>query len=144
MCVCVSSHQPVECIRIMRWCSYNLRQGPFRSLGSVTNFYVLVSLTFPSLYSQFLISFRRGHPPPAPTSPPPMCLCTGSYSRLGVIYLHTSTTMPPVTTIIIDFRAPPSDPPSLPSRLTDSCRGRTLVADKIASTVTLSWSSAAF
>ena len=39
---------------------------------------------------------------------------------------------------------PPSYPPLLPSHLPDSCRRRTLAASKIASTVTLSWSSSTF
>ena len=38
---------------------------------------------------------------------------------------------------------PPFNDPALPSRLPDSCRRRTLAAAKNASTVTLSWSSAA-
>ena len=40
--------------------------------------------------------------------------------------------------------SPPPNPPLLLSRLTDSCRRLTLAATKIASTVTLRWSSAAF
>ena len=62
-CVCVSGNQPVECVQIMRRWSSNLGQGPLKSLGSVTNCYILVYLTHPFLYSQFIIYFfGRGSP----------------------------------------------------------------------------------
>ena len=79
---------------------------------------------------------------PAHTPPPPTFLRTWSYAYLGITCLHPIILMPPTTTLLLNVHAPPSDPPSLLSWLPYSCRRRTLVAVKIASTVTLICSSA--
>ena len=118
MCVCVSSHQTVECVQIMRWWSSNLIQGRLRSLGSVANCYVLVYLTRPSLSSRFLISFRGGHPPPDPTPPPLTCLRTVSSAQLGVNFLRPRIPMPPAKNQLLSLCVPPLRPslaPVMPS-----------------------------
>ena len=144
VCVHVAGHQPVECVEIMRWWIYNLRQGLLRILGSVANCYALVYFARPYHSSCLLVYFRGGipllpqhphhrrvsaqdHPPTwaSPVSVPEyQCLTPQPYSSLSV--------------------PPPSNPPWIPSRLTDSCCLHTLAGVEIASIATFSWSSAAF
>ena len=127
----------------MRWWSYNLGQGPLRSLGSVSNCCILFYLTRPpSLPASCLLPGRgisllpqhphhqlvssQDHPPTSESSisvPAYQFLPPLPYSSLYVL--------------------PPSNHPSLPSHLLDSCRRRTLTAGEIASTITLIWFSAA-
>ena len=114
VCVCVASHQPVECVRIMMWWSSNHGQGPLRSLGSVANYYVLFYLTHPSHSPPLLIFFQGGQLPPSPTLPTPTCLLTLSSDHLGVTYLRPSIPMPPSTTLLITVRAPPLQPSLAP------------------------------
>ena len=71
MCMCVTSHQPVECVQIMSELSSNLRQWPLGNLGSVAYCYVFF-LSCPALSYRQLISLWGCQPPPAPTLPPHM------------------------------------------------------------------------
>ena len=52
--------------------------------------------------------------------------------------------MPPASTLLLAVRDTPLQPSLAPSCLPDSCHCRTLAADKIASDVTIIWSSSTF
>ena len=57
--MCVTSHQSVECVQIMRWLSSNLGEWPLWNLGSVAYCYVLY-LSHPTLPSLHIMSLRGG------------------------------------------------------------------------------------
>ena len=67
-CVCVTGHQSVECVQIMRWWISNLRKLLLHNLGSVASCYVFILVLPhpPFLPSNFL---TRGSAPYRPNTP---------------------------------------------------------------------------
>ena len=60
------------------------------------------------------MSFQGRHPPPAPKTPPPICLCTRSSAHLGVTCLRPIIPMHPASPLSFSVHASPLQPSLAP------------------------------
>ena len=82
--MCVTGHQYVGCVQIMRWWSYNSRQWPLRNLGSVAycNIFILVTPRPPLPLSDVVT------PPPHNLDTPHVLVAGDTHYQLWYSFLY--------------------------------------------------------